>query len=92
MQQQFLFALKVSDHPGFDALLGDLAECVLRQVGYSPQAIEELLAKLREAVAAAGTDGRRGGDIQFRTESDQLLIVVSSAGGRERRVAHALPD
>jgi hypothetical protein len=88
---QFVFALKVSSHPRQDALLGDLAECVLKQVGYAPPAIADILAKLREALEhSAG--GIRECDVQFRSEAGQLLVVVSYAGGREWRVVRALPD
>jgi hypothetical protein len=90
---QFLFALKVSDHPGCDTLLGDLAECVLTQAGYAPPAIADILSKVREALDQVGIGGRREGNVQFRAEAGQLIIVVSDAGGgREWRVARALPD
>ena len=89
---QFLFELEVSDHPRFDVLLGDLAECVLKQVGYAPPAIADILAKLREALDPGSAGERRGGDVQFRTGAGQLIIVVSGADGCERRVTRALPD
>lgn len=92
MRDQFLFALKLSDEPGFDAMLGDLARCVLEQVGYAPPAIADILAKLRVALQEGADQGRRDCDVQFRAEAGQLLIVMSYAGGREWRVARALPD
>lgn len=72
-------------------MLGDLAGCVLEQVGYARPAIAEILAKLREALEQGGTGGREA-DVQFRAEAGQLIIIVSHAGGREWRVARALPD
>ena len=90
---QFLFALKVSDRPRFDAMLDDLAECVLKHVGYAPPAIADILGKLRGALEQGAGEGRSECEIQFRAEAGQLLIVVSDAGrGREWRVARALPD
>ena len=90
---QFLFALKVSDQPRFDAMLDDLAECVLKHVGYAPPAIADILGKLRLALEQGAADGHRDCDVQFRAEAGQLLIVVSDAGReREWRVARALPD
>ena len=92
MPDQFLFALKLSDGPRFDAMLGDLAKCVLEQVGYRPPAIADILAKLRVALQEGADRGQRDYDIEFRAEAGQLLIVMSYAGGREWRVARALPD
>jgi hypothetical protein len=90
---QFLFAVKVSDKPGLDALLRDIATCVLEQIGYAPPEIAETLAKVRAALQEEDADqGQRDCDVQFRAEAGQLLIVLSSAGGREWRVARALPD
>jgi hypothetical protein len=89
---QFLFALKVSDKPGLDAMLGDLATCVLEQIGYAPPEIADTLAKVRAALQEGADQGQRDCDVQFRAEAGQLQIVLSSAGGRERRVARALPD
>ena len=89
---QFLFALKVSGHPRQDALLGDLAECVLKQVGFTPPPIADILAEFREALEQ-GSGGRvRECDVQFRSAAGQLLIVVSYAGGREWRIVRAVPD
>ena len=92
MPDQFLFTLKLSDEPRFDAMLGDLARCVLEQVGYAPPAIADILAKFRVALQEGADQGQRDCDIRFRAEAGQLLIVMSYAGGREWRVARALPD
>jgi len=93
MPEGFLFALKLSDEPRFDAMLDSLASCVLEQMGYAPAAIADTLAKLRVALEeGAAAQGRRGYDVQFRAEASQLLIVLSYGGGREWRVARALPD
>jgi hypothetical protein len=89
---QFVFALKLSNHHGSDALLDDLTECVLKRVGYAPAAIADILAKVREALEQGGTGKRRDGELQFRAEAGQLIIVVSRAAGREWRMARALPD
>jgi hypothetical protein len=89
----FLFALKSSDHPRFDAMLDDLAKCVLEQVGYPPPDIADILGKLRGALEESAAEGCGECGVEFRTEAGQLLIVVSDAGrGREWRVARALPD
>jgi hypothetical protein len=88
---QFLFAVKLSD-AGLDAMLGDLATCVLEQVGYASPDIADTVAKLRVALREGADQGQHDCDVQFRAEAGQLLIVLSYAGGREWRVARALPD
>lgn len=92
MPDQFLFALKISGEPRFGAMLDDLARCVLVQVGYAPPVIADILAKLRAALQEGAEQGQRDCDVQFRAEAGQLLIAVLYAGGREWRVARALPD
>jgi len=90
--EKFLFALKLSGEPRLNAMLDDLARGVLEQIGYAPPAIADTLAKLRVAVQEGADQGQRDCDVQFRAEAGQLLIVLSYAGGREWRVARALPD
>ena len=92
MPDKFLFALKLSGEPRLNAMLDDLARCVLEQTGYAPPAIADTLAKLRVALQEGADQGQRDCDIQFRAEAGQLLIVLSYAGGREWRVTRALPD
>ena len=92
MPEKFLFALKLSGEPRLNAMLEDLARCVLEQTGYAPPAIADTLAKLRAALQEGADQGQRDCDIQFRAEAGQLLIVLSYAGGREWRVTRALPD
>jgi hypothetical protein len=89
---QFLFGVKLSDEPGLHAMLGDLARCVLEQVGYASPEIADTVAKLRAALQEGADQGQHDCDVQFRAEAGQLLIVLSYAGGREWRVACALPD
>ena len=92
MPEKYLFALKLSGEPRLNAMLDDLARCVLEQTGYGPSAIADTMAKLRAALQEGADQGQRDCDIQFRAEAGQLLIVLSYAGGREWRVSRALPD
>ena len=92
MPDKFMFALKLSGEPRLNAMLDDLARCVLEHVGYAPPAVADTLAKLRVALQEGADQGQRDCDVQFRAEAGQLLIVLSYAGGREWRVARALPD
>ena len=73
-------------------MLDDLARCVLERLGYAPPAVADTMAKLRVALQEGADQGQRDCDIQFRAEAGQLLIVLSYAGGREWRIARALPD
>jgi len=91
VRDQFLFALKLADEPGFEALLDALATCVLEQLGFTAPAIAETLAQLREALQE-GSQVQHDREIQFRAEGGRLLIVGSQPGGREWRVTRALPD
>jgi hypothetical protein len=90
--QRFFFALKLSDHSRFDAMLGDVAECVLKQLGYTTPVVADFLVTLREALAQGGAPGSLECDVRFLAEDGQLHMVVSSEGGREWRVSRALPD
>ena len=45
----FLFALDLSDERHFDTMLGDLADTVLKYVGYQPAAVEELRGAIKQA-------------------------------------------
>ena len=92
MPDKFLFALRLSGEPRLNAMLDDLARCVLEQTGYAPSAIADTMAKLRVALQEGADQGQRDCNIQFRAEAGQLLIVLSYAGGREWRVTQALPD
>jgi hypothetical protein len=84
---QFLFAVKLSGEPRSNAMLDDLAACVLKQIGYGPPAIADTLAKLHATLRKGAAPGQRDCNVEFRAEAGQLLIVVSYAGGREWRVA-----
>ena len=92
MPDKFLFALKLSGEPRLNAMLDDLARCVLEQTGLAPSAIADTMGKLRVALREGADQGQRDCNIQFRAEAGQLLIVLSYAGGREWRVSRALPD
>jgi hypothetical protein len=89
--QQFLFVLTVSDNPGFDSMLADLAARVLADTGCAPLDAARIVDRLRATLEEAAGEGARGCDIRFQAEGRQLNIVVSYAG-REWRVTHALPD
>ena len=73
-------------------MLGDLAACVVRQFGYTPPAIDDILGKLREWLARGGAGSPLDCEVRFFVEGGQLQIVVSPRGGREWRLSRALPD
>ena len=58
MPDKFLFALKLTGEPRLNAMLDDLARCVLEQTGLAPSAIADTMGKLRVAL-------REGADRAF---------------------------
>jgi hypothetical protein len=90
--EPFLFSLKLADYPRVDVMLDSLAECVLKNTGYAPAAIADILATLRGALDGHAAKGHTGCDLQVRAEAGQLVIVLTGAGGPEWRMARALPD
>ena len=89
--QDFVFSLQVSDEPSCDAMLGELAGCVLQHLGFAPAAGAEIAAALRAALGRGSAEGRSRCDVQFRVEAAQLVVVVCYEGGDEWRTTHPLP-
>ena len=88
---QFLFALDLSDHARFDGMLGEVARNVLGHVGYAHDAVAELVALLRAALAENAAHASHHCRVQFSAASGELQIVVSYGGGREWRTKRPLP-
>jgi hypothetical protein len=90
--QRFLFTLKISHQPRFDAMLAELAGRVLQHAGYGQPESDEILDQFRSALDKAAAAGARDCDVEFRAEGGQLSISVSHEHGRAWRFARALPD
>jgi hypothetical protein len=90
-EHDFLFALELSDEGRFDPMLGQLAGAVLAYVGYAPAEVEEIAARLRDALASGAAAGNRQCDVRFRAHAGGLEILVSYQGGAEWRATRPLP-
>jgi hypothetical protein len=90
--REFLFAVTVSDHPGFESMLTGLAVRVLEDAGYTSADAAQIIDTLRGTFEEAAEQGGRGCDVQFRAEGGRLNIVASYGRGREWRMTRPLPD
>jgi hypothetical protein len=86
-----MFELALPDQPEARAMVGDLAAAVLGYVGYAPDAIADVSAKLRDAVADASIGGRNGCLVAFRAHGGELRIAVRSGGADRWQTARPLP-
>ena len=94
--QDFFFALEMSDEPEFGRMLGELVSAVLGHVGYTAPAIEELTTVLRGVLADGSASGSRC-DLRFQAraprpgQAGELEIVVARAGSAEWRTTRPVP-
>lgn len=88
---EFLFELQLADAVPFDAMLTELAACVLRQLGCSTDAssalVRSLQGELEERIAA----GHQACHVRFRVCGRDLEVVVAYLGGHEWRAKRSLP-
>jgi hypothetical protein len=95
--QDFFFALEMSDEPEFGRMLGELVTAVLGHVGYTAPAIEELTTTLRGVLADGAANGWRRCDVRFQAraprpgQAGELQIVVARAGADEWRTTRPVP-
>ena len=95
--QDFFFALEMSDEPEFGRMLGELVSAVLGHVGYTAPAIEELTTVLRGVLADGSASGSRRCDLRFQAraprpgQAGELEIVVARAGSAEWRTTRPVP-
>ena len=91
MPDHFSLSIELTEAPQFDALLRDVAGGVLQQVGYSPEAVNEILDGLRHSLAQNAVERGRACHATFRREGGRLIVDVTVAGGREWRMTRPLP-
>jgi len=89
--QDFVFALDVSDAPDSDQMVADLARTVLGQVGYASSAIAAVSGTLRTVLAERLAGGKGRCEVRFRAGGGQLEIVVAKAGRADWRTTWPLP-
>ena len=86
----FLFALALSDEAPFDAMLSEVATCVLARVGCDEDAAREVVALLQGALADGATAGLHQCEVRFRMRGGELQMAVTFAGGREWNTTYAI--
>jgi hypothetical protein len=90
-EQEFFFALDLSDEPPFDQMVGDLALAVMGQVGYEAAVTAELTGVLRTALAQRAAGGQRRCTVRFLAGGGQFQVIVDGGDGPEWRTARPLP-
>ena len=88
-----MFELALPDNAGSEnrvAIVADLATAVLVYVGYGPDAVAELAAAMRGAVASATTNGQQC-TVDFHAHDGQLRIAIAYDGVAAWRTARPLP-
>jgi len=88
---EFIFELALPDQSDSRAIVADLAAAVLGYVGYAPEAIADVTAKMGDAVAGAAVRGRSGCHVAFRAHGGELRIAVTSDGAAPWQTARPLP-
>ena len=91
MLNDFIFDVDLSDQVWCDEVVRELAASILTQAGCPAAAVDEAVLALRGELAQGVAAGRRPCRLQFRKRPDELEILVSCAGGPERRIARGLP-
>jgi len=87
---EFIFELALPDQTDATVIVADLAAAVLGYVGYAPDAIADVSAKMGDAVAGAAR-GRHGCHVAFRVHDGELRIAVTSDGAAAWHTARPLP-
>ena len=88
---EFIFELALPDQLDAVTIVADLAAAVLGYVGYTPDAIADVSAKMGDAVAGAAARGRHGCHVAFRAHGGELQIAVTSDGAAAWHTARPLP-
>jgi len=88
---EFIFELALPDQPDSKVIVAELAVAVLGYVGYAPETIAEMSAKMRDAVAGAAARGPNGCHVAFRVHAGELRIEVTSGGTAAWQTARPLP-
>jgi len=86
-----MFELALPNQPESRAIIADLAAAVLSYVGYAPDAIADVAATLRDAVADASMHSRNGCLVAFRAHDGELQIAVRCGGADRWQTARPLP-
>ncbi len=77
---EFYFAIELSGPAASTNMLRELVSRVLGQAGCSGDDVPEVVEAVEEAVARIAAAGEPRCGVRFLADSDQIEIVVSSAG------------
>jgi anti-sigma regulatory factor (Ser/Thr protein kinase) len=87
---EFYFAIELSGPGASTDMLRDLASRVLGQAGCSGDDVPEVVEAVQEAVRRIAAAGEPRCGVRFHADSDQIEIVVSSAGSLLWRAVHLI--
>jgi hypothetical protein len=88
----FELALPNTSVPGkHDAMITSLADAVLGYLGYAPEAIADLQANIRGAMAAGAASGREHCRVAFLAHEGELGIAVTYGGVAVWQTSRDLP-
>jgi len=88
---EFTFELALPGQADSEAIVAELAVAVLGYVGYAPEAIADLTARMRGAVATTTARGTRGCHVAFRAHDGELRIAITNDGTAKWQDARPLP-
>jgi hypothetical protein len=89
---EFYFAIELSGPAAPTGMLSELASRVLGQAGCSdvPAVVDAVEKAVEKAVARSRAAGETRCHVQFLADTDQIEIVVSSAGRLLWRAVHLI--
>jgi hypothetical protein len=87
----FTFEMALPHQSDSEAIVAELATAVLGYVGYAPDAIADLTAKMCGAVADTTARGQRGCRVAFRAQGGELQIAVINDGTARWQDVRPLP-
>jgi hypothetical protein len=87
---EFYFAIELSGPAASTDMLRELASRVLGQAGCSSDEVPVVVKAVEQAVARIAAAGEPRCGVRFHADSDQIEIVVSSAGRLLWRAVHLI--
>jgi hypothetical protein len=87
---EFYFAIELSGPAASPDMLRELASRVLGQAGCSGDDVSAVIEAVQQAVAGTTAAGEPRCGVRFHADSDQVEIVVSSAGRLLWRAVHLI--
>jgi hypothetical protein len=88
---EFTFELALPDTSDFESMIADLATAVFGYLGYTQEAIADLTAGMRSAVADGTAGGRHDCRVAFLAHDGHLRIAVSYDGAAAWQTTRPLP-